>query len=170
LPIFQALPATRRERLSFHRTEFIIGQADHLFQTGELTNMAGIIEPETIHVDTLPGVWVPVQWEQTEQERIQEVETQARASLLATVDIPEAILRLLLGETGCDVVYGPPQGYDPVEQGEWDESLLTFAFNRSVRLKQVERNPDRLVVVYDFNNLGEWIFEITPEKVTIERY
>ncbi len=131
--------------------------------------MPGVIDPETIHVDTLPGVWSPVQWEQTEEERAKEVESQACASLLANADIPEAILRLLLNETGCDLVYAPPQGYDPTEQGEWDENLITCAFNRTISLKTVERETDRLTLVYEFGNMGQWLFEITPERVTIER-
>ncbi len=28
--------------------------------------MPGIIDPETTHVDDLPGIWSPVQWELTE--------------------------------------------------------------------------------------------------------
>jgi len=52
------------------------------------------IDPETMNVDKLPGIWSPVQWELTEEEHIQELDTQATASLLFAVDVPEAILRL----------------------------------------------------------------------------
>ncbi len=131
--------------------------------------MPGIIDPETMHVDELPGVWAPVQWEQTVEERNQEVEQQAKASLLAAVDVPEAILRLLLNETDCDVVYAPPPGYDPAEQGDWDDTLITFAFNRQLRLRRLERTPEQLVAEYQFENLGWWRFVIEPERVTIER-
>jgi hypothetical protein len=44
--------------------------------------MPGVIDPETINADTLPGIWSPVQWELNEHERIHELETQATASLL----------------------------------------------------------------------------------------
>ena len=30
--------------------------------------MPGIIDPERIHVDVLPGIWTPVQWEMSEEE------------------------------------------------------------------------------------------------------
>ena len=58
--------------------------------------MPSIIDPETMHVDDLPGIWNPIQWEMTEHERILEVENQAEASLLSVIYAPEAILRLLL--------------------------------------------------------------------------
>ena len=61
--------------------------------------MPGIIDPLTFHVDDLPGIWSPVQWEQTKEEQIMELETQAAASLMLSVDIPEAMLRLILNET-----------------------------------------------------------------------
>jgi hypothetical protein len=131
--------------------------------------MPGIIDPETLPVDELPGVWAPVQWDQTEEERAVEIERQAAASLLASVDVPEAILRLLLNESEAEQTYAPPPGYQPDQQGEWDPETITFAFRRPVRLVEVDRKPDALTVEYDFDNLGHWLFEITPEKVTIER-
>ncbi len=30
--------------------------------------MPGVIDPETMNIDGLPGIWSPVQWELTEQE------------------------------------------------------------------------------------------------------
>jgi hypothetical protein len=131
--------------------------------------MPGIIDPETLHVDELPGVWAPVQWEQTEEERAKEIEDQAAASLLMTVDIPEAILRLLLNETAIEQTYAPPPGYDPAEQGEWDPETITFAHRRPLRLAHVERSPELLTAEYDFGDLGKWRFEIGPEQVTIDR-
>ena len=62
--------------------------------------MTAVIIPETLHVDDLPGIWSPVQWLLSEDERAAELEQQATASLLYAVDAPEAILRLLLEETG----------------------------------------------------------------------
>ena len=92
--------------------------------------MPGIIDPETFHVDDLPGVWAPVQWEQTKEEQILELETQAKASMMQSVDIPEAILRLLLNETEIASTKVAPAGYDEEEQGEWDDSIVTFMFKR----------------------------------------
>jgi hypothetical protein len=131
--------------------------------------MPGVIDPETLYVDDLPGIWAPVQWELSEEERIHELEEQAKASLLAAIDIPEAILRLLLEETDIERAYEPPQGYDPEQQGEWDESLVTFQFRRQTRLERVEREQDVLYVEYNFGDLGHWALEIEPERVTIER-
>ena len=50
--------------------------------------MPKTIDPETIYVDDLPGIWSPVQWELSEQERAKELEEQATASLLWAVDTP----------------------------------------------------------------------------------
>ncbi|HEX9616266.1 MAG TPA: hypothetical protein VGA03_02550 [Anaerolineales bacterium] len=131
--------------------------------------MPGVIDPETVYVDDLPGIWSPVQWELSEAERIHELEEQAKASLLAAVDVPEAILRLLLDETEIERAYEPPSGYDPDQQGEWDDSLVTFQFRRQIRLERVERESDSISIEYNFGDLGYWILEFEPERVTIER-
>ena len=131
--------------------------------------MPGVIDPETVYVDDLPGIWSPVQWELSEAERIHELEEQAKASLLAAVDVPEAILRLLLDETEIERAYEPPGGYDPDQQGEWDDSLVTFQFRRQIRLERVERESDSISIEYNFGDLGYWILEFEPERVTIER-
>lgn len=131
--------------------------------------MTAIIIPETINVDALPGIWSPVQWELTEEERLAELDQQATASLLWAVDVPEAILRLLLDETAIVRAYEPPEGYDPEQQGEWDETMLTFAFKRHARLNSVERQGDSLVAVYNLEGAGYWELEITPERVVIQR-
>lgn len=131
--------------------------------------MPGVIDPETMNLDDLPGIWSPVQWEQTPEERVTEIENQAQASLLTTVDVPEAILRLLLGETLIENLYAPPRGYDTTRQGEWDDSMVTFAFNRRFELSQVHRTPERLEVVYKVEDLGYWQLVIEPYRVTIER-
>lgn len=131
--------------------------------------MPSVIDPETLYVDDLPAIWSPVQWELDEQERIQAVEEQATASLLWTMDAPEAILRLLLDETGIHRLYDQPKDYNPVEQGEWDKDILTFGPDRPIKLESVERTPTRLELVYDFGSLGHWEFVIEAERVSIER-
>lgn len=127
------------------------------------------IDPETINVDELPGIWSPVQWELDENERIFELENQATASLLWSVDTPEAILRLLLMEQAIDRAFGPPDGYDPESQGEWNDELLTFKFKRPIRLIRSEREANYLYVEYDFGDLGQWAIEIEPDLVNISR-
>lgn len=131
--------------------------------------MPGVIDPETLYVDDLPGIWSPVQWELSEAERIQELEEQAKASLMAAIDTPEAILRSLLEEMEIERAYEPPSGYDPEQQGEWDDSLVTFQFKRPIRLERVDRGPDSLLVEYNFGELGYWLLEFEPGRVTIER-
>lgn len=131
--------------------------------------MPSIIDPQTLYVDDLPSIWSPVQWELTEEERIQAVEEQATASLLWSMDAPEAILRLLLDETGIERLFGPPDDYNPEEQGDWDGKLITFGPKRPIKLESVERTPRRLELVYNFGELGHWEFVIEAEKVSIER-
>jgi hypothetical protein len=131
--------------------------------------MPSIIDPETMNVDTLPGIWTPVQWPQTKEERLEEMEIQAAASLLFAVDAPEAILRLLLNETEIERAFDPPAGYDPEQQGDWDHKLVTFQFTREIRLEKVERSPVRLYVEYKFGELGYWALEIEAESVKIYR-
>lgn len=131
--------------------------------------MPGVIDPETMPVDELPGVWAPVQWVQSELERAAEIDNQARASLLAAVDVPEAVLRLVLNETDAEQTYDPPPGYQPDQQGDWDPDLITFAFRRPLRLVQADRKRDELTVEYDFGALGRWLFTIAPERLILER-
>jgi hypothetical protein len=131
--------------------------------------MPSIIDPQTIHVDELPAIWSPVQWELTEEERVEAIDEQATASLLWMMDAPEAILRLLLGETEIRRLRQPPEGYEPEEQGEWDQEILTFGPYRPIKLIEAEREPDYLRLVYNFGDLGYWEFVIEPEKVSIER-
>ena len=131
--------------------------------------MPGVIDPERINVDVLPGIWTPVQWEMTDEERQVELDQQANASLLWSVDIPEAILRLLLSETRIERTFEPPEGYNPDVQGDWNSDLVAFKFRIPIQLDDVRREPNKLTVAYNFGELGYWCIEIEPEKLTIER-
>ena len=131
--------------------------------------MPGIIDPETINVDELPGIWSPVQWELSDEERVRELEDQATASLLWAVDTPEAILRLLLSETQIERSYEAPEGYNPEIQGEWNSEILTFQFKRPIQIERVERGPNYLYVEYKFGELGNWALEIEPDGISIQR-
>ena len=131
--------------------------------------MPGVIEPEMINSEGLPGIWSPVQWELNDEERAEELDAQSTASLLWSVDIPEAILRLLLQETEVERVFEPPENFDPGNQGEWDPELVTFGFRKPLELIKVEREHNFLYLEYKFGDLGYWSFEIKPEKVTISR-
>ena len=125
------------------------------------------MDPETMNVDKLPGIWSPVQWEWTEEERIQELEEQTIASLLWAVDVPEVVLRLLLNETDIERVYAPPDGYDPNIQGEWNDELVTFKFKRSFELLDVERKRENLKVAYKIESLGNWGIKIEADKFSV---
>lgn len=131
--------------------------------------MPGVIDTQTIVANDLPGIWSPVQWELSEAERVQEVESQATASLLWSVDIPEAILRMLLQETEIVRLFEPPEDYEQEEQGEWDQDLVTFGFRQPIKLIKVEREHDHLYLEYKFGDFGYWYIEIEPEKVNISR-
>lgn len=131
--------------------------------------MPGFIDAEFMHVDDLPGIWSPIQWDLTDEERVIEVEEQARASLLAAVDVPEMILRSLLGETDIVRAFEPPKGYDPEQQGDWDDQIITFQFKRPISLLRLERGQGCLTVQYDFHEMGIWRLELSEESLHIER-
>ncbi|MGA9399166.1 MAG: hypothetical protein WBV22_13020, partial [Anaerolineaceae bacterium] len=131
--------------------------------------MPAFIEAEMINVDDLPGIWSPVQWDLTPEERVEEVETQARASLLEAVDVPEAILRMLLGETEIEQAYEAPKGYDAEQQGEWDDQIITFQFKRPIKLVNVERRTGLLRVQYDMHELGRWQVEVEEYSFRVEK-
>lgn len=131
--------------------------------------MPSLIDPETMYVDDLPAIWSPVQWELSAEERIQALEEQATASLLWCMDAPQAVLRLLLEETGIQRLFAAPAGYDPHQQGEWDSALITFGPERAIQLEAEKRTPQQLELIYDCGTLGHWEIIIQAEKVTIER-
>jgi hypothetical protein len=131
--------------------------------------MPSVIDPHTLDANELPAVWSPVQWDLSEDERVQELENQATASLLWAADAPEAILRLLLNETKIERAFEPPKGYDPGQQGDWNPEILTFQYKRPMQLVKCYRELDSLYIEYQFGELGRWAFEIGPEEVKIKR-
>ena len=131
--------------------------------------MPGIIDYETIHVDTLPTIWSPVQRRLSAEEHAKELEDQATASVLWASPVPEQILRLLLNETAIRRIEEPPPGYDPALQGEWNKELITFAFRRPITLTREERSPDKFILEYKVEDAGYWLLEITQDTATIGR-
>ena len=129
--------------------------------------MPAIIDTLTLNVNELPAIWSPVQWEMTDDERVDELENQATASLLWAADAPETILRLLLGETDIERALEAPNGFDPEQQGDWDPEIITYQFRHPMRLVKSVRETDRLYVEYDFGEMGRWAFEIGPDDVHI---
>ena len=98
-----------------------------------------------------------------------EIEEQSTASLIFSVDPPEAILRLLLNEYAIERAYEQPKGYNPELQGDWDSDLVTFKFKRAITLNRIERNPENLYLEYKVEDLGTWVFEIGNDNVEIYR-
>jgi hypothetical protein len=131
--------------------------------------MPGFIDPQHTNPSNLPTIWSPVQWELTDEQRADELDNQATASLLWSADILEAVLRLLLNETEIERAYEPPEGYDPEQQGEWDESLLTFQFKRPIKIEKFEQRSNGVYIEYQFGGLGHWAIDITPDEVNIRR-
>ena len=131
--------------------------------------MPAIIDPFHMHLDQFPSVWSPVQWDLSPEERVKEIKGQARSSLLWNSDTPEAILRLLMDETGIERTFQPPEDYDPDQQGEWDPDIITFKFSHPSRLVEFKRESDYLYAEYEFESIGNWVLEIEPKKVTIQR-
>jgi len=131
--------------------------------------MPGVIDHETIHVDSLPTLWSPVQSELSPEEHARELEDQATASLLWASPVPEQILRILLSETAIERTEEPPAGFDPDVQGEWSETRLTFAFKRAIHLAREERTSEKLVLEYKLEDAGSWLLEITQDTLTIDR-
>lgn len=131
--------------------------------------MPGVIDCETLYVDNLPTIWSPIQWELNEEERIKELEEQATASLLWSADGPETILRLLLNETEIERAYSPPEGFNPDQQGEWDDHFVTFKFKHPMELKTVRRESEHIYIEYDFGEMGYWTLDIEPYRVTIQK-
>ena len=131
--------------------------------------MPGVIDPGLIHVDTLPTIWSPVQTALTDEERVAELEDQATASLLWSANAPEAILRLLLGETEIERILLPPQGYDEDQQGEWDPTVVTFAFKRPIRLEADRMEAGDRILEYKLDGAGHWRFQAGAEGVSLER-
>ena len=131
--------------------------------------MPGVIDFETIHVDDLPSIWSPVQRELAPDEHAKELDEQATASLLWVSPVPEQILRLVLDETAIERIFDPPDGFDSDVQGQWDTSLITFAFKRPIKLVKEERAPNKLVLEYKIQDAGYWLFEISQDAITIAR-
>lgn len=131
--------------------------------------MPSIFDPETIYIDNLPTIWSPVQGKLSSIDHVKELEDQATASLLWACPVPEQMLRILLDETTIQRLDGPPEGYDPEMQGEWDPALLVFGFKRSITLIREERSPESLLLEYKLEGAGYWLVEITQETATIER-
>jgi hypothetical protein len=82
--------------------------------------------------------------------------------LLWSVDVTEAILRLLLQELEVTRIFEPPVNYDPESQGQWESDLVTFGFQKPIKLIKVEREHDYLYLKCKLGDSGYWYIEIEP--------
>jgi hypothetical protein len=124
------------------------------------------IDPLTFPTINLPAIWTPIKEKSEANPLALQIHEQAKASLLITADTIESILRLLLGETEVERVFTPPKGYDTELQGEWDNSAITFAFIKSIRIISENRDPEQLEMQYEVEGRG--IYNITVNKAGIE--
>jgi secreted PhoX family phosphatase len=131
--------------------------------------MPSYLDPLTFPVLDVPAIWCP------EKERVLgnslavSIEAQAKASLLASADTVESILRLLFDEAEIDRVFEPPQGYNPEVQGDWDDQQVTFVFRRRVEKISEERDNESLRMEYRMEGCGQYRVEITSESFSIEK-
>lgn len=131
--------------------------------------MSGYLDPLTFPVLNVPAIWCPQKEKEMGNHLAESIEEQAQASLLASADIVEAVLRILDGETGIERVFNPPQGYNPEVQGDWDDQLVTFAFRRRVEKIREERDDELLRMEYRMEGCGQYSIEITAEGFSIEK-
>ncbi len=131
--------------------------------------MAGVLDPLTFPTLDVPAIWCPRKEKRLGNALAQRIEEQARGSLLVCADPVESVLRVIYGETEIERALIPPEGYDPAIQGEWDESLVTFAFARRVRKISEERNEQSLRLEYEMAGSGRFFVEITPDGFSISR-
>ncbi len=105
------------------------------------------IEPETINVDT-SRIWSPVQWELTEEEHIQELDTQAQPVYCSPWTCRSAARSC--NEYAIERL-PPPPALTRTARG-WNDELLTFQFKRPSSWSA--QRSVLLSIVYDFKEFG----------------
>jgi hypothetical protein len=131
--------------------------------------MSGYLDPLTFPVLDVPAIWCPEKEKLMGNPLAASIEEQAQASLLASADPVEAILRMLFGETEVERIFEPPQGYNPELQGDWDDEQVTFVFRRKVEKTSAERGEELLRMEYRVEGCGAYSVEIMPESFSIEK-
>ena len=131
--------------------------------------MSGYLDPLTFPVLDVPAIWCPEKERLVGNPLATSIEEQAKASLLASADTVESILRLLYDKAEIERVLEPPQGYNPEVQGDWDDQQVTFAFLRRVERISEERDDESLRMEYRIDGCGKFMVEITPESFSIQK-
>jgi hypothetical protein len=127
------------------------------------------LDPLTFPTINLPAIWTPTPENADDHPPALQIMEKARGRLLMTADILESILRQLLGETEVERVSAPPEGYDPDLQGDWDETVPTFAFQRRISLWEEERSEDVLSVRLSVDGKDSYRAEVTKNGLAITR-
>jgi hypothetical protein len=126
-------------------------------------------DTETFPSHEFPAIWFYQKPPEDKRDFAAFVEHQAASGMLASTDILEAVLRLLLGLTEVEGVYDPPRGYDPEVQGEWDSDVLTFIFRRRVQKVGEDREDGEIRLEYQVETCGTFVVTIRGDSVHIER-
>jgi hypothetical protein len=129
--------------------------------------MSGYLDPLTFPVLDVPAIWCPEKEKEFGNPLAASIEAQAKASLLASSDTVEAILRLLYDEAEIERIYEPPPGYNPEVQGDWDDEQVTFAFRHRVEKIGEQRDDEMLRMEYRMEGCGQYSVEITPVSFSI---
>jgi hypothetical protein len=127
------------------------------------------LDPLTFPTINLPAIWTPAPENADDNPPALQIMEKARGRLLMTADILESILRQLLGETEVERVSAPPEGYDSDLQGDWDETVPTFAFQRRISLWEEERSEDVLSVRLSVDGKDSYRAEVTKNGLAITR-
>ncbi len=146
--------------------------------------MAGAIDFDTMDVDELTPVWFPSDEELATPEQYESaLRQEARARLITMLGVPEAVLRLLVGETEVsrvprDVRREDEQGRRDFEVGggagdaaaaEDELPPDSFEFSRPITAETVEMTREGLLVIYRLEGAGTWRLFLESERVMIER-
>jgi hypothetical protein len=151
--------------------------------------MPGAIDFETMDVDELTPVWCPSDEELTPEQYESALQQEARAHLLTMAGVPEAILRLLVQETGVSRVArevvdqgrGARRDFEAEADADADDGADagadggaelppdSFEFDHPIVAEKVEVTRDGLFVVYSLEGSGTWRMLFESGRVTIER-
>jgi hypothetical protein len=131
--------------------------------------MTSEFDPLTFPTFSVPAIWTYQKPPEGGQEFGNYLEAQALNGLIGTSDIFEVMLRLLLGLTDIERIYEPPEEYDPEIQGEWDDSIITFAFTKKVKPVEERRGEGVLTSEYIVEGSGSYRVELEYEKLTIQK-
>jgi hypothetical protein len=131
--------------------------------------MTSVIDPLTFPVIDVPAIWCPPETKTRTAHPVLELERQAQANLILSADIIESVIRLIFGEAEIEKVMEPPEGYDPDVQGDWDESVATYAFKRPILKIEEERDEQHLLLVYSMKELGTYRVALTETSFSITK-